>query len=38
MKIKQSGWFAAGAEVQNALTLLSDGGFRLYFHRRSALA
>ena len=32
MKIKQAGWFAAGTEVQKALTRLSDGGFRLYFH------
>lgn len=32
MKVKQTGWFAAGAEIENALSLLSDGGFRLYFH------
>lgn len=32
MQIKESGWFAAGGEVQKALYLLSDGGFRLYFH------
>jgi len=31
MKIKQSSWFAASGEVQKALFLLSDGGFRLYF-------
>lgn len=32
MKIKQQGWFAAGPEVRNALLILSDGGFRLYFY------
>lgn len=32
LKIKQQGWFAAGPEVRNALLILSDGGFRLYFH------
>jgi hypothetical protein len=26
------GWFAAGAEVQMAMTLLSDGAFRLFVH------
>jgi len=28
---RPSGWFAAGREVQQALTLLSDGAFRLFF-------
>lgn len=32
LKIKQQGWFAGGPEVRNALILLSDGGFRLYFY------
>ena len=32
VKIKESGWFAAGREIQKALFLLSDGGFRLYIH------
>ena len=32
MRIKQSSWFAAGSEVSNALLILSDGGFRLYFY------
>lgn len=33
MKIKNAtGWFAAGNECQRALSLLSDGAFRLYFH------
>ena len=32
MRIKQQGWFAAGPEVRNALLILSDGGFRLYFY------
>ena len=32
MEIKQSNWFAAGHEVQQALLLLSDGAFRLYFY------
>ena len=32
MRIKQTGWFAAGPEVLNALQLLSDGGFRQYFY------
>lgn len=32
MEIRDSSWFAAGAEVQNALLLLSDGAFRLYFY------
>ena len=32
MEIKHSNWFAAGPEVQRALTLLSDGAFRLYFY------
>jgi hypothetical protein len=27
-----TGWFAAGREVAHALTLLSDGGFKLYIH------
>ena len=27
-----SGWFAAGREVAQALTLLSDGAFKLYIH------
>src|SRR5438093_7200 len=26
------GWFAAGAEVEKALTLLSDGAFKLYVY------
>ena len=26
------GWFAAGAEVQKAMTLLSDGAFRLFIY------
>jgi len=26
------GWFAAGAEVEKALTLLSDGAFKLFVH------
>ena len=30
MQLKSSGWFAAGAEVQRAATLLSDGGFKLF--------
>ena len=32
MEIKESGWFAADREVQKALFLLSDGGFRLYLY------
>jgi hypothetical protein len=32
MEIKNSNWFAAGAEVQRALLSLSDGAFRLYFY------
>lgn len=32
MEIKQSNWFAAGPEVQQALLLLTDGAFRLYFY------
>jgi hypothetical protein len=33
MILKQpTGWFAAGREVAEALTLLSDGAFKLYFH------
>lgn len=32
MEIKHSNWFAAGPEVQQALILLSDGAFRLYFY------
>jgi hypothetical protein len=32
MKIKHSNWFAAGPEVQSALSLLSDGAFRLFFY------
>lgn len=32
MKVKHSNWFAAGPEVSRALTLLSDGAFRLYFY------
>jgi len=32
-KLKHStGWFAAGREVARALTLLSDGAFKLYVH------
>jgi hypothetical protein len=31
MEIKHPGWFAAGIEVQKALILLTDGGFRLCF-------
>jgi hypothetical protein len=27
-----TGWFAAGREVVQAMTLLSDGGFKLYLH------
>ena len=27
-----TGWFAAGREVAQAMTLLSDGAFKLYFH------
>jgi hypothetical protein len=30
MQLKSSGWFAAGAEVQRATTLLSDGAFKLF--------
>jgi hypothetical protein len=26
------GWFAAGAEVQKAMTLLSDGAFKLFVY------
>ena len=26
------GWFAAGAEVQKAMELLSDGAFRLFIY------
>ena len=29
-QLKSSGWFAAGAEVQRAATLLSDGAFKLF--------
>lgn len=32
MNIKQPGWYAAGPEMQRAVILLSDGGFRLYFY------
>lgn len=32
MKVKHTNWFAAGPEVNRALTLLSDGAFRLYFY------
>jgi hypothetical protein len=32
MEVKHSNWFAAGAEVQRALMLLSDGAFRLYVY------
>jgi hypothetical protein len=32
VSIKHTGWFAAGSEVQNALLLLSDAGFRQYFY------
>jgi hypothetical protein len=32
MKVKSEIWFAAGPEVRQALMLLSDGAFRLYFH------
>jgi len=32
MEIKSSKWFAAGPEVEAAITVLSDGAFRLYFH------
>lgn len=28
----QKGWFAAGAEVQKAMTLLSDGAFKLFVY------
>ena len=28
---RPSGWFAAGREVQQAATLLSDGAFKLFF-------
>ena len=27
-----TGWFAAGREVTQALSLLSDGAFKLYMH------
>ena len=27
-----TGWFAAGREVAHAMTLLSDGAFKLYLH------
>ncbi len=30
MQLKSSGWFAAGAEVQRAATLLTDGAFKLF--------
>jgi hypothetical protein len=30
MQLKSSGWFAAGAEVRRAATLLSDGAFKLF--------
>jgi hypothetical protein len=30
MQLKSPGWFAAGAQVQRAATLLSDGGFKLF--------
>jgi len=30
LQLKSSGWFAAGAEVQRAATLLSDGAFKLF--------
>jgi hypothetical protein len=30
LHLKSSGWFAAGAEVQRAATLLSDGAFKLF--------
>ena len=26
------GWFAAGAEVENALKVLTDGAFKLFIH------
>jgi hypothetical protein len=33
MKLKHAnGWFAAGPEVERALTLLSDGAFRLFMY------
>lgn len=32
MRVKHSSWFAAGPEVGQALMLLSDGAFRLYFY------
>ena len=27
-----TGWFAAGREVTRAMTLLSDGAFKVYMH------
>lgn len=27
-----TGWFAAGREVARAMTLLSDGAFKVYMH------
>ena len=33
LQLKQpTGWFAAGREFAQALTLLSDGAFKLYVH------
>ena len=33
LTLKQpTGWFAAGREVAQALTVLSDGAFKLYLH------
>ena len=33
LMLKQpAGWFAAGREVAQAMTLLSDGAFKLYLH------
>ena len=31
-----TGWFAAGREFAQAITLLSDGAFKLYVHACSA--
>jgi hypothetical protein len=31
---KPKGWFAAGAEIEKALTLLSDGAFKLFVYLR----
>ncbi|HYI92302.1 MAG TPA: hypothetical protein VEX68_02040 [Bryobacteraceae bacterium] len=30
MQLKSSGWFAGGAEVRRAATLLTDGAFKLF--------